>query len=88
MALDGLATLASRENVNGNPKLCDTCWLLHTLDADDAANLEAALRNTGVKYTEIHDLLHASGYDVDANSLRRHARGRCAARVVYRGGAV
>lgn len=87
MALGTLADLATRAPRNGNSKLCDTCWLLANLDPADSANLDAALRNSAVKYVEIQEALVNAGHHVDVSSISRHARGRCSARDVCRGGA-
>lgn len=67
---------------------CATCHALNVLPDAQAAILTDLLSNTAIKYSELADEISADPdwpVEVDRQSLSRHARGRCSAKVKLRG---
>lgn len=64
-------------------RTCAVCHALATIPPSEAKALNALLANKKMRYTELSDKL-AKDTDtplvIDADTLSRHARGRCQAR--------
>jgi len=58
-------------------QVCKIVTLRKKLDPDDQEFLTGLLASDDVASTVIEDLLNAQGYDIKAQSIQRHRRGRC-----------
>lgn len=65
--------------------LCYVCNSLASLPQTEADALRGLLADPAWRYQELSDRLAAEGLELSANSLSRHARGRCAAKAKMRG---
>ena len=65
-------------------KQCWTCWALTELPPELQADLNAAMAHPAVRYELIELELIDLGYTPAEGAVRRHARGRCAARTKLR----
>lgn len=87
MAITDLAQAATEGPSRGGPPRCAVCNALEDLPAEQSAALLALLANPNVRYVTLSEELAAdTDYPLDLHyeSLRRHARGRCAARTLLR----
>lgn len=78
-----LADLAKAPAAPGR-KECRTAWIAAQLSAEDRADLEAALANTGAAWAAIADELTSMGYRIDGQTVGRHGRGLCLCGKAYR----
>lgn len=83
MAIQDIHTVAPTGFLRG-PQ-CYVCNSLASLPAPEAAALRSLLADPAWRYQELSDRLAEEGLELSANSLSRHARGRCAAREKMRG---
>ena len=81
MALADLANPSARPQ---RPPACGVCVALATLDTQDSADLDAALRNTHAAPRLIADELQALGSPARVYTVTRHIRGECARGEHYR----
>lgn len=87
MALTDIAQAVSEQKPRGGPPRCNVCNALADLPAKQSAALLSLLANPNVRYVALSEALAADeDYPLNLHyeSLRRHARGRCAARTLLR----
>lgn len=83
MAISDLTATTPSAAIKG--PTCTVCQQIASLPDVEAEALVALLSNPTWRYQELSDALDAEGINLAPNSLSRHARGRCAARVKLRG---
>lgn len=86
MAIADIAA-ASRASSRGGPSRCCVCNALDDLPPSESAALLEVLSNPNKRYTELAEDLRNdpdNPIDVGYEALRKHCRGRCAARTELR----
>lgn len=87
MAITDLERRSIEKPTKGGPPRCAVCNALEDLPAEQSAALLGLLSNPNVRYVTLSEELAADkDYPLNLHyeSLRRHARGRCAARTLLR----
>ena len=73
-----LKTLATADGTRPGWQQCGVDYIANQLSDEDRKDLELAIANTNVRYTEIASELRSMGFDISAQTVSRHSRGECA----------
>lgn len=74
----GLLDEITGQDNNGRRARCTTYLVMSGLNADDAADLQAALDDDAITGTAIARALNQRGIEIGQESIQRHRRGACA----------
>ena len=83
MAITDIQTIAQRPYTPGPP--CTVCASIASLPPSEAEALRSLLADRSWRYQELSERLRDEGLNLGAQSLSRHARGRCLAGEKLRG---